>query len=254
MTYTASAKISIMNLASRILLFVLALALLLSIIRCGYMLWQLPHFEDVELMVISLIQGLRFDLAVIGIWLLPAVIVLPLLAMGSVTRGLAKWLTILWLLLGVLVILGLEWITPYFMATESLRPDPALLKDIEDPVAALAQLWSGYLLPAAIGLVLLILVFTAFWARLEQHRLLRYPTRVLTTLLFVIVAVALCVIAIRSSFTLNSSGLWLSDSLISEDTLVNEITLNTAYKFLAVVQGGLLELLPTTSAGLSGGG
>jgi len=118
----------------------------------------------------------------------------------------------------------------------SVNPDMDAIKAISNPAEAVASLWSTQLIPAVIGLVLLLLIFIAFIARLEISRLLRYRIAPLSGITLMIVGGALCVFAMISNidFIQNPgtipSVLSAESAQVSQDTMVNELSLNTAYK------------------------
>ncbi len=223
-------------------LFALAVLFLLTLTRAGFSLWQLSRVESVE--GFSQLQGFadlfimgwRFDLALIGAVLLIPVTVGTLLAMLGPLRILARWIILLFLILGMLFILVTEYVTPYFLHANDSRPDLAAIQAIKNPVEAVAGLWSTQMIPAVVGLVLLILIFIAFIARLETSRFLRYRISPVSGIPLLIVGGALCLFAIISNIEFVKTpdqlpkALHPNASLISADTLVNELTLNSAYK------------------------
>lgn len=228
-----------MHLVRHYLLFVFVVVFLLTLARAAYNLWQFDKVVEANVLIPSFLQGLRFDLALIGMVLAVPVFVVPLLGMFRGTRALGRAFSLAWLFLGLMLILAMELITPYFMQEQGLRPDMGVLTAIKDPVLLLSQLWSRHLIPAVIGLILMVLILIAFWNRLEPSRFLRYPVKAIPAVCLSVLGLALCVLAVRSSVDLNAPGMGPHTSLISKDAMVNEITLNSTYKSLYSVYSGV---------------
>jgi len=245
-------SISATHLLRVFALYALITLFLLTLTRAGFSLWQLAHVESVEGFdtiggfANLFVMGWRFDLALIGAVLLIPVTLGTLLAMLGPLRILGRIIIILFLFFGMLLVLFGEYVTPYFLHLNDARPDMDAIKAIANPVEAIASLWSTQLIPAVIGLVLTLLIFIAFLARLEMSRLLRYRVAPLSGITLMIVGGALCVFAMISSvdFIQNPgtipSVLSPEAAQISQDSLVNELSLNTAYKSA----WSLVSLLP----------
>ncbi len=220
------------HLLRHFLLFVLTVVFLLTLIRAAYGLWQFPRLDETNALMPLFLQGLRFDLALIGLVCLIPVVLGSLLSMSEGTRGLAKFVITSFLMLGLLLILTLELITPWFVQNQGLRPDVALMGGIENPVAALQVVVQEHPIPLVVGLVLCALILIAFWARLEMKRFLRYRVAAPSALMLAIVGGLACVIAIWSTPDLRQPAFSPGDSLISADSTVNDMAMNSAYKTL----------------------
>lgn len=228
----ALSKLPISHLIRHFLLFAFLLFFLMSLTRAGYAIWQLHKFDDVETLLNVFWMGLRFDLALIGILMAVPVFFIPLFAMLRLTRGLAKFLSITWMVVCVVVVLLLELITPYTLQTVGLRPDLAVVSDLGNPLDVLATLWSSHIIPAVIGVVLAMLILIAFIARLNTHRFLTYPVRVFPAICLAVIGLALCLYSARSSLHPLGQAMTPHSALVSTDSLVNEVALNTPYKSL----------------------
>jgi len=246
------ASLSAAHLFRVFALYALVTLFLLTLTRAGFSLWQLARVESVDgFDTLSgfaklFIMGWRFDLALIGAVLLIPVTLGTLLSMLGPLRILGRILIVLFLFFGMLFVLLGEYVTPYFLHLNEARPDLESIKAIENPIEAVAGLWSTQLIPAVIGLVLALLIFIAFLARLEMSRLLRYRIAPLSGITLMIVGGALCVFAMISSIDfIQNPGtlptvLSTDAATITTDTLVNELSMNTAYK----AGWSLVSLLP----------
>ena len=218
------------HLIRHFLLFAFAVLFLLTMARAGYTLWHIAKVESVGVLISSFLMGLRFDLALIGMLLAVPVFVVPLLSLTRFTKGLGKFFSITWLILALALVLLLELLTPYTLAQQGLRPDVSVLGSLGNPVDLLSQLWSKYIIPAVVGLVLSILVFIAFIARLDSKRLLRHPIRIIPGILLSLLGLAVCVIAAMASANPPGLGFGPQNAEVSQDATVNEITMNTPFK------------------------
>lgn len=237
------------HLLRHYLLFVLTLVFLLTILRSAYGLWQFQKIEAADVFIPFFLQGLRFDLALIGLVSIVPVVVGTLLSLARVSRTLAKLLIILFLFVGLLLVLGLELITPWFIETQGLRPDVNSLGSIESPLQTMHEVVETYAIPSAIAIILCLLIFFAFWSRMELSRFLRYRVSAPSGLLLMLFGGLLCAIAIWSTPDLRNKALTPADARISEDSLVNDLAMNTPYKILYSLASPYLEKLTMPEAG-----
>ncbi len=224
--------LSATHLLRHLVLFLFTVIFLLTMIRAAYVLWQFPTALESGALLEIFIMGLRYDLALAGILLLPVGLLGSLLGMFNITRGLGKFIVATLLILGMLFVLLSELITPYFLIGQNVRPDLLVLSSVTDPIKMLADLWSAYMIPAVIGVVLTVLIMIAYIARLETDRLMRYRFSRLSALLLFIVAPLACVFAIYSGIYPMHAALSPTTGLLSTETVINEIALNTGYKTL----------------------
>lgn len=187
------------HLIRHFLLFAFAVLFLLTMARAGYTLWQMSKVESVGVLVSSFLMGLRFDLALVGILLAVPVFIVPLLAMTRYTLRIGKFFSITWMILALAAVLLMELLTPYTLQQQGLRPDLAVVGAMGNPLDLLSQLWSKFIIPAVIGLVLSLLIFIAFIARLDVKRFLRHPIRVVPALCISVIGLVICVIAATGS-------------------------------------------------------
>jgi len=225
-------KLSATHLLRHLLLFVFISVFLLTMTRAAYVLWQFPSAMSSGALLDIFLMGLRYDIALVCIFVLPTLVLGSVFGLLNITKGFAKFLVVLFLMLGMVFIVLSELITPYFILEQGVRPDVSVLMAIKDPISVLASLWSAHLIPAIIGVVLAVLILIAYWARLEVSRLLRFPLAPLSTIALLIVGVVLCALGIYSHYDPSQAPLSPTTGIISTETVLNEITLNTGYKML----------------------
>ena len=187
-------------------------------------------------------MGLRYDLALCAVLLLPVLLLGGFFGMFKVSRGLAKFFVYLLLMLGMIFILVTELITPYFMVEQGIRPDIHTLAAIDDPIKTVAGLWSSYMVPAVIGLILTVLIIIAYQARLEVGRMMKFRLSRVSTPFLIIFGLLLGSLAIYSGVDFSKPPLSPTTHLISTETILNEVALNTGYKSLHSVVSPMAEV------------
>ncbi len=224
------------HLLRRFFLYAFTILLLLTIVRAGFSLWLFQDVQDADALIPLFLQGLRFDLAIVGALCLVPLVVGFLLGMIGPLRPIAKFIMVLMMLAGLLFIMLAEFVTPWFIQASGVRPDFDMLKNAENPVASAIEtvtaLSPNGLIPLAIAAVLILLITLAFLSRLELSRLLHYRLSVPQALLMSIVGALVCLVAIWSTPDLRKPMLSNGDALISANGKVNDLAMNTAWKIV----------------------
>jgi hypothetical protein len=237
------------HLVRQYLLFAFTVVFLLTMVRAGYALWKFPELEETQAFVALFLQGLRFDIALIGFVSLIPVVLGSLLSMSRLTGWLAKFVICGIFFTALFAILLLELITPWFVETQGIRPDAAMIMSVDLSADALLAIAREHVVPLAIGSVLCLLIIIAFWFRMELRRFLNYRVSVLPALATAIIGGAVCLVAIWSNPDLRKPALSTDDAVISESLIINDITLNTTYKTVySIVMPLLSPLLQESSA------
>lgn len=227
------------HLARRYLLFALTALFLLTMLRAIYVLWSFPAVTDADALINVFVQGLRYDLALIGALLLVPVVIGTFLSMFNPTRGLGRFLVVLWLMLAVVFLLVTELLTPWFMVTEGVRPGLTEWLGVPASINAMLQLPRDYPIPAALAGLLCLLVFVAFWQRLENSRLLRFPIRKDGGFLLILFGGVLCAGAAWSGIIAGDQPIDARAAATTDGPTtdvqqsVNELTMNSGYTLLA---------------------
>ncbi len=223
---------SVYTLIRHYLLFTLTVLFLATLARAGYSLWHFTEVADVPTLTQTFWQGFKFDMAAIGLLLAIPVFIVPLLAMFRTTVPLARWFSIVWVTLAFVLLLALELVTPYFLESSEVRPDASALASAGGVVDLLADVWSQFMIPAIIGTVLVVLILIAFWGRLNVRHFLRKPVKMIPAILMSVLGFAFCIMATHASIDLTRPMIDPSAALVSTQSVVNEITMNSTYKGL----------------------
>jgi len=218
------------HLVRQFLLFALTVLFLQTVLRAAYGLWQFSKIQEANAILPLFLQGLRFDIALIGLICIVPLGIGSLLSITRFTKGLAKFVIILFLSVGLLLILILEFITPWFVNQFGMRPDIHLISSVDQPIEVFKTIASNHTVPFVIGVLISALIFFAFCYRLDTGRFLRYRVFAPTGILLALVGVLLCVMAFWSSPDIRQNSLSPGDSLISADVTVNDLAMNTTYK------------------------
>lgn len=224
--------LSATHLLRQFVLFALTTLLLLTVIRLAYGLWQFPKIAEADALLPLFVQGLRFDLALIGLICIIPVVLGSLLSVVSFTRPLAKFLIVFFLMLGLFFVLTLELLTPWFIDGQGVRPDINMIGDVQTFMNTVKSVFVQYAIPIIIGISVSALILIAFWVRMEVSRFLRYTIFAPTGLLMALIGGLFCVLAIWSTPDLRKTAFSPADALISQDVTVNDLSMNTAYKTL----------------------
>jgi len=222
------------HLLGRLVLFTLTLIFLSTMARSAYVLW---HFFDVEqsgALLAVFVTGLRNDIAAAAlVCLIPASLGF-LFALSTWTRFLSKAIFVITLLGGLVLLLVLELITPWFMEMQGIRPDLAAVLAVQNPIAEIEAAARRWPIPMAIGVLLLLMIVIAFTARLELSRLLRYRLSIPSGIMLMVLVTILCLVAIWSPGNIHQPPLAYAESPMPEAStqLVLELSNNSLGKVL----------------------
>jgi phosphoglycerol transferase MdoB-like AlkP superfamily enzyme len=215
-------------------MFAAASLAVLGASRAGLVLWQLPRVEAAHMLPAVFLQGLRFDLVLIGALLMPMTIVLPLLCTSTTLwptgrRVLAGYLAAC---LGCIVFMELA--TPAFIAQFDSRPNRIFLEYLVYPKEVGSTLLAAYLWQVVAAVVA---VAAASWlllrAALSALREAR-PVRVVTAVVAAPLLFSVCALASRSTF--DHRAVNPSTVAISTDPLANDLALSSLYTVLYAVK------------------
>jgi phosphoglycerol transferase MdoB-like AlkP superfamily enzyme len=213
-----------------LLSFAWRMVLTLTICRMLFVAWQWQRVIDAHMLGNVFLQGLRFDLVLLGLMLLLPILAFPLLASNRPLVPLWRGLLKVCLPVALLLVVFMECSTPSFVDQFDSRPNILFFEYLNHPREVAATLWAAYKIPI---LVAVLLVAASTWLHARQlGRLVRniQPTGILPALLVTPLLLALCVGMIRS--TLDHRPVNPSTVALSTDPLVNDVALNSTYTVL----------------------
>ena len=210
--------------------FAWRLVAVLTLARLALVIWQWDRVMAAGTLLPVLLQGLRFDLVLLGITAVIPVLLLPLLATHE--RVLPAWRGFLRIYMPavLLVVLFMEISTPSFVLQFDSRPNILFVEYLNHPREVSATLWAAYRLPLIIATVILsgaaLVLLRAF--RIQTARVQAIgalPMMLLFPLLLIV-----CLGLVRS--TLDHRPVNPSTAALSSDPLVNDLALSSAYTVL----------------------
>lgn len=212
----------------------LVMLIIFSCSRIGLSLWQLPRLVDEQQWYQVFSSGLRIDIASVCIyWVLPALVTSLITGAGKLNRCWQLALR-LWIVLGLWLCVFMEVVTPAFIMEYDLRPNRLFVEYLRYPKEISSMLWAGYKAELAIACTvsLLCLILSWRWSRYVISRLTyhRWYIRPLVLILVLVILVA----GARS--TLGHRPLNPAMVAFSNDPLLNDLTLNSAYSVLFAAQ------------------
>jgi len=224
-----NATVSATHLLRQFVLYAIVEVFLLLMTRAGYALWRFPAVEAGGKPLELFITGLRFDLSLVGASCLVPLVVGSLLGMFDVTRAVAKWFVLVWLVLSLAFVLLAELVTPYFLGSAEARPDASAFADLPGLVANIGSLAAGYPVPTAIGALLVVLILVAYVIRTETTRFLRYRLSRPSAVALAVFGGFLCVLAARSVLDFTGPALSAADASLGGEAVVDQIAMNSAW-------------------------
>lgn len=204
--------------------------LLLLVCRAMFVVWQWQRVVEADMLATIFIQGLRFDLVLIGLMLIVPILAFPILASNRLLLPAWRGLLTVALPAVLLLLIFMECSTPSFVDQFDSRPNILFLEYLNHPAEVAAMLWAAYKLPIIMTIVLSV-IFTYFNVR-HMGRLVRsiQPVGIVPALLVTPVLMLVCLGMVRS--TMDHRPVNPSTVAISSDPLVNDLALNSTYTML----------------------
>ena len=224
---------SLLTVLRPLAIFAGAMLAMLSAVRLGLVLWQLDRVSAAHMLGAVFLQGLRFDLVLVGALSMPVALVLPLFCTSTTLLRFGKPLLLVYFVACFVGAVFMETATPSFIAQFDARPNRLFVEYLIYPKEVGSTLLAGYL-PQLIAAVIAVALSVWLMQRtlrngLRGVRKIHWATAVaVAPVLF-----ALCFFAARS--TLDHRAVNPSTVAISTDPMVNDLALNSSYTVLYAV-------------------
>jgi phosphoglycerol transferase MdoB-like AlkP superfamily enzyme len=231
---------SLLTLLRPLAIFAGAMLAMLSAVRLGLVLWQLDRVSAAHMLGAVFVQGLRFDLVLVGALLMPVALALPLFFTSATLLRIGKPLLLVYFVACFVGAVFMETATPSFIAQFDARPNRLFVEYLVYPKEVGSTLLAGYL-PQLIAAVIAVALSMWLMQRtlrngLRGARKIHWATAVaVAPVLF-----ALCFFAARS--TLDHRAVNPSTVAISTDPMVNDLALNSSYTVLYAIYQEHYEL------------
>ena len=220
--------------------FAAATLAFLSVARAAFVLWHLDRVRAADMLGTVFVQGLRFDLVLVGFLTLIPVLLLWLFATTRPMLRVGSWLLRAYLVACFAGLVFMELATPSFINQYDARPNRLFVEYLIYPKEVVSTLVGGYAWQFAGAILAVIALAWLFAQRLRasaQHA--ARPMHFAAVLVLTPVLFALCVLAARS--TLDHRAVNPSTVAISTDPMVNDLALNSTYSLLYAVAEGTSE-------------
>ncbi len=230
MKYTSEPVAKVAQSLRPLFSFAVRTLLTLTVCRSIFVVWQWQRVVEADMLLTVFVQGLRFDLVLIGLMLIIPVLAYPVLASNRLLVPAWRGLLTFTLPLILLLIIFMECSTPSFVDQFDSRPNILFFEYLNHPGEIAATLWAAYKIPIILTIILSS-ALTFFNAR-HIARLAKPiaavgfgPALMVTPIL-----VLLCLGMVRS--TTDHRAVNPSTVAISSDPMVNDLALNSTYTVL----------------------
>jgi phosphoglycerol transferase MdoB-like AlkP superfamily enzyme len=208
-----------------------AVVVSLTSARLSLVLWQLDRVLAANMLANVFLQGLRFDVVVVGCLLSVPVMFLWLFATTRLMARHGNLLLRVYLSAAFTVVLFLELATPSFINQYDARPNEVFLEYLVYPKEVASTLLVGYGYQLAAALVVIALATTGLWRLLSRSLAVPpRPLHVVAALVMTPMLLIVCFLAMRSSFDHRAAN--PSMVALSTDPMVNDLALNSTYSAL----------------------
>ena len=200
---------------------------ILSLSRIGLVVWQWDRVVAATSLPTIFWQGIRADLIMMGMLLVPLALGLPLLA-NQLGWKIWQKLVLIWGVLVIVLISFMEASTPAFISQYDLRPNRLFVEYLRYPKEVFATLWQGFRWPLLIGVTLTVISGSVAvkllqrWLNNNQKPWPVWKIWLAWPLLLLILA-----LMIRSSIGHRPAN--PSSFALTPDAMVNSLMLNSAW-------------------------
>lgn len=151
-----------------LLWILLAGLVLLSGSRLLLVFWQIERVSTAIDLPRLFIQGVRADLIIMGLLLIPVILLMPVFANRPCWRVWCK-LVIIWGTFTITLLVFMEVSTPAFIIQYDLRPNRLFVEYLAYPKEVFSTLWEGFRIPLLLGSVLTVLAAWTTTRLLIRH-------------------------------------------------------------------------------------
>ena len=214
-------------------IFIIFSLLVFSLSRLMLIIWLYPRVMQTEGLFYILLQGLRFDLVVLGVVLTLPMMITPLIHTNArLARFFKPWI-LFYLLVCFFLFVFIEASTPSFINQYDLRPNIWFIEYLKYPDEVFSTLFKAYKLQLFVGIVITISACYFLYRKLKKSM---HETRYIkwyVSLLSIPVIFILCLSAVRS--TLDHRAVNPGTVAFSSDPLVNTLPLSSVYTVMYAV-------------------
>ncbi len=207
--------------------FVVYSLVVFSLARLMLVVWLYPRVEATGGLAYIFVQGVRFDLVMLGIVLTVPLMLTPLFHISRPTARIWNRLVIPYLVSCFALFVFVEAATPSFINQYDLRPNIWFIEYLEYPQEVFSTLYKAYLGQLLIAIAVTLTASYVLLRRLRSENIGSQSIQWPYALLMVPLIFVICVAAVRS--TLDHRPVNPSTVAFSNDSLVNTLPLSSAY-------------------------
>ncbi len=222
-----------MTILRSIITFSLISLLLFFFSRSGLVLWQDSRATATDGLLFIFIQGLRFDLVMLGYMLLLPAALTPIFFTGKPTMKVWKPLSRGYFSLCVAFITFMEVLTPSFINEYDARPNFLFVEYLMYPKEVFSTLWGAYKLQIFITFITVPLIAFITSYIIKKNENTTEPIQFWKAALLTPVLLVICFIMARS--TTDYRPVNPSTVAFSSDPMVNDLPLNSTYTLLYAI-------------------
>lgn len=189
-------------------------------------LWY-PRIEQSDALSFVMTQGLRFDLVLLGMLMVPMLLLIPFLASNTYTYQGWKLVLAVYVALIVMVVAFMEMATPAFAEQFDARPNVLFFEYIGHPKELFGTLWGAYRWQLLIGIPVVVSAGFFIYRLVISLMQKASPLPLIVALPLTILLLLLSVAFARS--TLDHRPVNPSTVARTNDSLVNDLALNSTY-------------------------
>ncbi len=223
----------IIKLLKPFLVFVLASLFALSLSRLGMVLWQFDRVVAVDGLAFVLLQGVRYDLILLGMILLIPLVISPWVTFVRVLQKPWNFLLRIYFTAWFITLVFIELSSPSFIMQFDLRPNYLFVEYLKYPKEVISTLWAAYKIPLILSVVLTALAGVFIYRKLKPYQVdeikLSIPVAAISSVVFLLV----CVMMARSTF--DHRPVNPSVAAFSNDPLINTLPLSSTYSVLYAI-------------------
>jgi phosphoglycerol transferase MdoB-like AlkP superfamily enzyme len=206
--------------------------LVMSVSRMGLFIWQYERVAAVAPVWPLLLQGVRADLIMVGLWLILPVLLAPLLARSSWFNG-WRWFCYSWALLGLTAVIFIELSSPQFILQYDIRPNRLYIEYLKYPKEVFSTLWQGFRAMLLGGIAVSALLVWLVSKLLAKARLAAVPYRNSMLWLSWPLVVVIVFAMVRSTTEHRPAN--PAFFAVTSDALVNSLVISSPYSVLYAV-------------------
>ncbi|NQU47042.1 MAG: sulfatase-like hydrolase/transferase [Planctomycetes bacterium] len=222
-----------------LLMFVLMAALFLSAFRVVLIFLHWDRVQETSGLGFILLQGLSFDLVLLGLLCLPAVALAPWLLISKKTYKFGQGLLRFWLTLALIWVVFMEFATPSFIEEYDTRPNYLFVEYLSHPKEVFLTVWAAYTMEVILAVIFVPLLSIWLLRKARLKIALEIPLHPMASVGIFLLGAPLCFAMVRS--TLDHRPVNPSTVAFSADAMVNTLPLSSGYTLLYALYESRLE-------------